>query len=84
MSLTKAEQIAQAVAAESEKPRIGKVVFYGVCDFCGHKIDISDQLSFDNKTRLIDNYGIEKIDDKWVCKHEMVLSNCPFCRKTPF
>ena len=84
MELSKAQRIEQIVEAESAKPRIGKVVFYGVCDFCGHKIDISDQLSFDNKTKLIDNFGIEKIDVKWVCKHEMVLNNCPNCQKTPF
>lgn len=84
MALTKAEQIAQAVVAESEKPRIGRVVFYGVCCVCGHTVDVTNRLEFNHKEYLINEFGVEKIDDKWVCKEKLPLPNCPFCKKPPF
>lgn len=84
MSLSKAKQIEEAIKAESEKPRIGKVVFYGLCCVCGEKIDVSNKLEYSHKKYMIDSFGIEKIDEKWVCKQEIPLPNCPFCEKPPF
>lgn len=79
-----AKQIEQAVRTEREQPRIGKVKFYGVCDFCGRKIDITSKLEFNRKTELVDSFGTEKVGNEWVCKHEIQLQTCPFCEKVPF
>lgn len=80
----RAEQVGQIIETEAQKPKIGKVVFYGVCSVCGEKIDVSNKLEFNQKKYYADNFGIEKVGDKWVCKQEIRLQNCPFCEKTPF
>lgn len=82
MSLTRSEHVARAVAAESEKPRIGKVVFYGSCCFCGQTVDITSKLEFNQKEYLVKQFGVEKNDEKWVCKEKVPLPNCPFCTKS--
>ncbi len=84
MELSKAKQVEQAIKAESEKPRIGKVVFYGVCDFCDKRIDITSKIEFNRKIELVNSYGIEKIGNEWVCNHVVLLQNCPNCQKAPF
>ncbi len=84
MTLQKARQIEQLINVESEKPRIGKIIFYGHCCVCGEKIDVSNKLEFNQKKYLVDTFGVEKVGDKWVCKQEVPLPNCPFCEKPPF
>lgn len=84
MELPKAKRIEQIIEAESAKPRIGKIVFYGVCDFCGEKIDITSKIDFNRKIELVNNYGTEKIGSEWVCSREIPLQNCPFCKNIPF
>ncbi len=78
------KELEQLLDQESSRPRIGKVVFYGVCSFCGEKIDVSSKLEFNRKLELVDTFGVEKVGNEWVCKHEISLQNCPFCQKMPF
>ena len=84
MSEKQIEEIERLVDAESSRPRIGKVVFYGVCEFCCHKIDVSNKLAFNRKMELVNTFGVEQIGNEWVCKHEIALQNCPFCQNLPF
>ncbi len=79
-----AKQIEQIIELESGKPRISKVKFYGVCQFCGEKIDVTSKLEFNRKIELVDGFGTEKVGSEWVCKHEVPLQTCPFCEKVPF
>ncbi|MCM1289313.1 MAG: hypothetical protein NC132_01490 [Corallococcus sp.] len=79
-----AKELEQLIDKESSRPRIGKVVFYGVCEFCNRKIDVSSKLEFNRKIELVNAFGIEKIGNEWVCKHEIPLQNCPFCQYLPF
>lgn len=79
-----AKQVEAIVQDEMQQPRIGKIIFYGHCCVCGEKIDVSNKLEFNHKKYLVDMFGIEKNGEKWVCKQEVPLPNCPFCEKPPF
>lgn len=76
MSISELEKF---VEAERNKPRLSNVTFYGECRRCDNVMDITPLVDSNRKLQLIDTYGVEKRNEKWVCKFTMPLENCPKC-----
>ena len=61
------------------KPRLGSVKFFGVCNNCGGVVDITNFLSPEQKQNYVKKLGIIFDGSNAVCKFFPLLDYCITC-----